>query len=121
MSKRAAVAMAMAFALPGAGHFFLGRRARGLAFFVIVSSMLGVGLMVGGKVYAFEHGELLNNFATLGTMGAGLLYVLGRGLADGGRVLSITFEHGTAFALSAGLMNLLLVLDAGDIAEGRKP
>lgn len=121
MSKRSLAAMALAFILPGAGHFFLGRRARGVAFFLIVATMLGVGVLVGGKVYAFERSQLLNNLATLGTMGSGLLYVLGRAFSGEGRVLSATFEHGTAFALSAGLMNILLVLDAADIAEGRKP
>jgi len=30
------------------------------------------------------------------------------------------FEYGTAFLLTAGLMNLLLVMDAWDIARGRK-
>ena len=37
-----------------------------------------------------------------------------------GDITSITYEHGTAFAITAGLMNLLLMLDAFDIAEGRK-
>ncbi|MEA2417778.1 MAG: hypothetical protein QOI58_4435, partial [Thermoanaerobaculia bacterium] len=37
-----------------------------------------------------------------------------------GDVTSITFEHGTAFTITAGLMNLLLVVDAFDIAQGRK-
>ena len=30
------------------------------------------------------------------------------------------FEYGTAFLLTAALMNLLLILDAWDIARGRK-
>jgi hypothetical protein len=34
--------------------------------------------------------------------------------------MSATYEHGTAFVLTAGVMNLLLVLDAFDIAEERK-
>ena len=37
-----------------------------------------------------------------------------------GDVTSITYEHGTAFTITAGLMNLLLMLDAFDIAEGHK-
>ena len=121
MSKRALVAMALAFLVPGAGHLYLGRRRRGLAFLLIVGTMLGVGLAVGGKVYSFAGGALLNDVATLGTMGSGLFYLAGRAIAGDGRVLAGTFEHGTAFALTAGLMNLLLVLDACDVAEGRKP
>ncbi len=120
MSKRALAAMALALVLPGAGHFFLGRRARGLAFFLIVATMLAVGVLVGGKLHTFVPGRLLNNVATIGAMGSGLLYLAGRAIAGGGDVLASTFEHGTAFTVTAGLMNLLLVLDVGDIAAGKK-
>ena len=36
------------------------------------------------------------------------------------RVRSVTYEYGNTFLLTAGLMNLLLILDAYDIATGRK-
>ncbi|MFA6955874.1 MAG: DUF6677 family protein [Thermoanaerobaculia bacterium] len=121
MSGLSIVAMALALVLPGSGHFLLGRRRRAVAFFAIVVSMLAVGLLAGGKVYAFIPGRLMNNLATMGAMGSGVLYFIARRIADGGDVLAGTFEHGTAFTLTAGLMNLLLVLDAGDIAAGRKP
>jgi hypothetical protein len=35
-------------------------------------------------------------------------------------VLAVTYEYGCAYLLTAGLMNLLLMLDAWDIAVGRK-
>jgi hypothetical protein len=35
-------------------------------------------------------------------------------------ILSPTYEYGCAYLLTAGLMNLLLILDAHDIARGRK-
>ena len=35
-------------------------------------------------------------------------------------MLSQGYEYGAAFMLTAGLMNLLLILDAWDIAKGRK-
>ena len=82
--------------------------------------MFAVGFALDGKVYSFLPGRLLNNLATVGSMGAGLLYVIGRALSHGGDVVSATFEHGTAFILTAGVMNMLLVLDAFDIAEDRK-
>ena len=37
-----------------------------------------------------------------------------------GQVTAITYEYGNAFAIVAGLLNMLVVLDAWDIAEGRK-
>ena len=53
-------------------------------------------------------------------MGAGALYFIAKGMGVHGDVTSITYEYGTTFTLTAGLMNLLLVLDCFDIAEGRK-
>jgi hypothetical protein len=58
--------------------------------------------------------------AALGSLGAGVIYWAGAGMGIHGDVTSITFEHGTAFTITAGLMNLLLMLDVFDIAEGRK-
>jgi len=118
---RTVEAMVLALLVPGAGHFFLGRRRRGFAFLAIVVAMFAIGIAIEGKVYAFVPGRLLNNLATLGSMGAGLLYVVGRVFFQAGNVVSSTYEHGTAFVLTAGVMNLLLVLDTFDIAEGRKP
>ena len=37
-----------------------------------------------------------------------------------GDVVSATFEYGSTFTLTAGLMTLLLVLDCHDIARGAK-
>ena len=37
-----------------------------------------------------------------------------------GSVVAAGYEYGSAFLLTAGLMNLLLVLDTWDILRGRK-
>ena len=112
--------MILAFAVPGAGHFYLGRRARAAAFFGIVLFMLLMGVAIDGKIYTIEPGKPLTLLATLASMGAGLPYFIARALGPFGDVMSMTFEYGTAFGLTAGLMNLLLILDSYDIAEGRK-
>jgi hypothetical protein len=112
--------MLLGFLVPGAGHYYLGRAARAAAFFAIVIFLFVVGLLLDGKVYVFEAGKPLTFLATLGSIGAGLPYFIARLLGPFGNVQSITYEYGTAFALTAGLMNLLLVLDCYDIAEGRK-
>jgi hypothetical protein len=117
--------MLFAYLVPGGGHFYLGRRARAIAYFCIVLFMFLVGIAVDGRVYTGGGGSLLGQLATLGTAGAGLPYWIalmasGHGWSTQGDITSITFEHGTAFIISAGLMNLLLVLDAFDITRGRK-
>jgi TM2 domain-containing membrane protein YozV len=121
MSQRSIIAMLLAFVVPGGGHFYLGRRARAAAFFVIVLTLFVIGMSIDGRLYRFQSDNLLENLGTAGSMGAGTLYFAGRAVGGEGDARSITYEYGTAFTLTAGLMNLLLILDAFDIAEGRKP
>jgi len=120
MNRRTITAMVLAFLVPGAGHMFLGRRARGIAYFAIIVFLFVVGLMTDGRLYTVQPGNVLSVLATAGSMGAGALYFAGRALGPAGDITSLTFEYGTAFTLTAGLMNLLLILDSFDIAEGRK-
>jgi hypothetical protein len=122
MNKRSILAMVLAFLVPGAGHFYLGHRGRALSFCAIVLFLFVAGLSIDGNLYTFREsaGAILKILATFGSMGAGLPYFIARAMGDFGDVTSITYEYGTTFTLTAGLMNLLLVLDAFDIAEGRK-
>ena len=122
MSRRTITAMVLAFLLPGAGHFYLGKKGRALAFFCIVVVMFALGLSIDGDLYTVSRsgGALLRILASLGSMGSGVLYFVGAAMGTHGDVTSITYEHGTAFTITAGLMNLLLVLDSFDISEGRK-
>jgi hypothetical protein len=54
-------------------------------------------------------------------MGMGLAYFVLRFLVGyEGDLVAAGYEYGTAFLLTAGLMNWLLVLDCWDIAVGRK-
>ena len=122
MSARAITAMVLAYLVPGAGHFYLGKRGRTVAFFVIVCLMFAIGIAIDGDLYTVVRtgGSLLRFLAGLGSMGGGILYFVAVAMGVHGDVTSITYEHGTAFTITAGLMNLLLMLDAYDIAESRK-
>jgi hypothetical protein len=54
-------------------------------------------------------------------MGIGAPYFLARSLGfDAGDVRSLTFEYGNTFTAVAGLLNVLVLLDALDIARGRE-
>ena len=122
MKSRTVLAMVLAYLVPGAGHLYLGRRARAITYFCIVIFMFFVGLAVDGDLYTVTRtgGSLLRLLAAFGSMGAGLLYWIADLKGLQGDITSITYEHGTAFIITAGLMNLLLVLDVFDISEGRK-
>jgi TM2 domain-containing membrane protein YozV len=122
MITRAVISMILAWAIPGAGHFYLGRRGRALAFFAIIVCLFVIGLAIDGSLYtvATSHGSLLKLLASYASMGSGLLYLAGRKMALPGNVVSATYEYGSTFTLTAGLMNLLLVLDCHDFARGVK-
>lgn len=116
------LAAAMAWVFPGLGHFYLGRRKTAALFALIVTTCFLLGLSFEGRLYTIESGQPLTVLATFAVYGAGLLNVAARMLSSnpGGTVLAATYEYGCAYLLTAGLMNLLLMLDAWDLASGRK-
>ena len=122
MKARTVTAVILAYLVPGAGHLYLGRRGRALTFFLIIVIMFLIGVSIDGELYTFARaqGSALRSLAAVGTAGAGVMYFAALMMGVHGDITSITYEHGTAFAITAGLMNLLLMLDAFDISEGRK-
>ena len=115
------VICAAAWAVPGAGHLWLGRRQKGLVFLVTLTTMFAVGLWLEGRIFPFEFSQPLVALAAFADLGIGLPYFVAKLLGHGsGRVVAITYEYGNAFGIVAGLLNMLVVLDAFDIAEGRK-
>lgn len=110
-----------AWLIPGAGHLLLKRWQRALLFCAVIVICAGVGCYLDGNLYRPEKGEPLTYLATLSSMGMGILYyVLRWGSGYQGDVVAASYEYGTAFLLTAGLMNLLVVLDAWDVAAGHK-
>lgn len=115
------VACAIAWAIPGAGHFLLGRPQKAVVFFVALTLMFAAGLWLEGRIFPFEFSQPLVALAAFADLGIGLPYFVAKLLGYGaGRVVAITYEYGNAFAIVAGLLNMLVVLDAFDVAEGRK-
>ena len=116
------IAVLLAWLFPGLGHAYLGRRRTAIVYALVVTATFLLGMSVQGRLYTIEPGQPLSILATFAVFGAGLLNVAGRVLSEnpGGAVLAVTYEYGCAYLLTAGLMNLLLMLDAYDIAVGRK-
>ncbi|MDQ2970882.1 MAG: hypothetical protein M3R62_12395 [Acidobacteriota bacterium] len=116
------IAVALAWVFPGLGHAYLRRGRAAIVYAAVVTATFVLGLSFEGRLYSIEAGQPLSILATFAVYGAGLLNIGARLLSDnpGGAVLKVTYEYGCAFLLTAGLMNLLLMLDAYDIAAGRK-
>ena len=110
-----------AWAVPGAGHLWLGRRAKGVVFLVALPLMFAIGLALQGRLFPFDLSELLVGLAAFADLGIGVPYFIAGALGFGaGDVRAVTYEYGNAFIIVAGLLNLLVVIDAYDIAVGRK-
>jgi hypothetical protein len=110
-----------AWAIPGAGHFWLGRVQKGVVFLVALTTLFVVGLMLKGRLFPFELGEPLVALAAFANAGLGLPWIAGKVLGLGsGVVTTVTWEYGNTFLIVAGLLNFLVMLDAYDIGVGRK-
>lgn len=115
--------------LPGLSHVALGRWRRGLTFTVCVLTMFVLGIAMQGRLYTATpdptlpaFGLLLHWLAFVADAGVGIAYFAAERLGYGGGILSSpNYDYGSAYLWVSGLLNYLIVLDAFDISQGRKP
>jgi len=112
--------------LPGGGHLLQKRYKRGAVLVAVIWSLFIIAIISGGAHYPgfdFKDGALLyllNAFARLGNgLGAIISWVIAAIPSKDVAALA-TFEYGGRFLEIAGLLNFLAVIDAVDIALGRK-
>ena len=119
--RSAVVAVLLAWLVPGLGHLYLGWTRRALLYAGVILFMFCFGLWLEGSLSKPQAGSMLSYLASIADLGVGPAYFLA-GLTHwgAGRVASATHEVGNTFHWSAGVMNMLLLLDAHDIATGRK-
>jgi hypothetical protein len=116
--------------VPGLGHLLQGKWARAIVLGGSVWVCFISGFLMGGYLYKYSSANpgvsgLLQILPMIGNLGTGLLYIvcwfLGVGFShEPIRAALPTFEYGWTFLLIAGLLNYLAMLDAFDIAAGRK-
>ena len=110
-----------AWAIPGAGHLWQGRRLKGVIFLLALPLMFALGLGIQGRLFPFDMSEPLVGLAAVADLGIGIPYFIANAFGLGlGQVRAVTYEYGNAFVMTAGLLNFLVVIDAYDIALGRK-
>jgi hypothetical protein len=110
-----------AWAVPGAAHVWLGRRQKAAVFFVALLTMFVSGLLLKGRLFPFELSEPLVALAAFANAGMGLSWIVAHLMnAGGGVVTAPSYEYGNCFLIVAGLLNFLVILDAYDVAVGRK-
>lgn len=118
-------AVALAWLIPGGGHFLLKRPGRGGLIAASVAAMFLLGLMMRGALFQPQGGDLLTTViyygGFIGDLMSGLLYFvtvwLGYAQPD---VAGHVHDYGTKFLVAAGLLNVLAMVDAFEIASGKK-
>ncbi len=116
-----ALTCVLAWVFPGAGHMLQGQAGKALIFGAAPLPMYVLGLWFGGRLFPFEGSEPLVWLAGLAQWMMGAVRLLA-GLIDAGRgdVVAASYEYGNTFLITAGLLNALVILDASDVARGRK-
>lgn len=121
---------AVGWLVPGVGHLLEGRWGRALLLGGTVWISFVTGMLMGGHLFGLGSSDpnssvLLQIPPMIANLGSGILYLfcwffdIGFG-DDPTRAARATYEYGNTFLLIAGLCNYLAMLDAFDIAAGRK-
>lgn len=118
---RLVLVCALSWLVPGGGHLLQGRRDKGLVFLIALPLMFGIGLWLQGRIFPLEWSDPLVFLGAIADRGIGLTYLIAR-MADAGAgtVTAASYEYGNTFLMTSGLLNFLVILDAFDIAQGRK-
>ena len=117
-----AIGVCVAGALvPGLGHAILQKWDRALVFLGSIAIMFVIGLRLEARLFPPDYSDLFSVLKFVADAGAGLLYWISwiRGLGPG-EPSAYSYDFGNVFLYVAGLLNMLVVVDAFDIAMGRK-
>ena len=121
--------------VPGLGHWLLGKKIRAVVFAAVIVCSFVTGVLLQGEIGTPKPGSPFSWLAAFACLGNGLLSIVRlvslNGMADllrefpfglegGGSPSAAGFAYGNTFLYTAGLMNLLAVLDVSDIARGDK-
>ncbi len=116
------IACLAAALIPGLGHAVLRKWDRALVFLASISLMFAFGLQLNGRLFSPDFTDLFSILKFTADAGSGTLYWLCwlRGLGIGDPAV-YAYDFGNVFIYTAGLLNMLVIVDAFDIAMGRKP
>ncbi len=115
------VAPAVGWLIPGAGHLIQKKWIRGLLLMASIVTMFVLGVLMDGRIYRPNGGDILDILGFVGDVGAGGLYIvsLARDLGQD-LIAHATADYGSKFIIVAGLLNFISVADAYHIAIGKK-
>ncbi len=107
--------------VPGLGHALLNKWDRAAVFFGSICVMFVFGLRLQARLFGPDFSDLFSILKFAADAGNGLLYWICwlKGMGPGDPA-AYAYDFGNVFVYVAGLLNMLVVVDAFDIAMGRK-
>ena len=107
--------------VPGLGHFLLGRTGRAIVFFIAVGGLAMAGFHMRGNVFPPRSADPFGTLGFYADAGSGIFYLLARVLERAGPDVSrAAGDYGTRFIAAAGIVNLIAIFDAYEIASRRR-
>jgi hypothetical protein len=111
--------------VPGGGHFLQKRTGRGALILASVTMMFLFGMFMRGMMFTPEKGDILTTLINYGgfvcDLATGILYftasMFGYNAPD---LPGAGHDYGTKFLVTAGLLNILAMVDSYEIAAGKK-
>ena len=111
--------------IPGGGHFLQKKTGRGALILLSVAGMFLFGVFMQGTMFTPERGDLLTTLINYGgflcDLASGAFYfvatIFGYSVPD---MPGDVHDYGTKFLVTAGLLNILAMVDAYEIAIGKK-
>ena len=111
--------------VPGGGHFLQKKTGRGILILACVGLMFLFGMFMRGMMFTPERGDILTTLINYGgfvcDLASGVFYfaaaMFGYAAPD---MAGDVHDYGTKFLVTAGLLNILAMVDSYEIAIGKK-
>src|ERR1700746_1436155 len=104
-STMSVIAPALGWLIPGAGHLIQKRWIRGFLLMASVGTMFVLGLLMQGRIYKPNGGDILDILGFVGDIGAGGLYIVTRAMDWGqGAIAHAPAGSGTKNMTVAGVL-----------------
>jgi hypothetical protein len=110
-----------AWMIPGLGHLVQRRIGRAIAGIAAVGILAVVGLWMRGNVFPARSDDAFSLLGFVADAGSGIFYLLAHTIEKSGPDVSrAAGDYGTRLIATAGVLNMLFVLDAIEISRGHK-
>lgn len=105
--------------VPGLGHLILRRWKKALVYFLAVAVLAICGMLMRGNVFGFDSSDIFDRLGLIADLGCGVFYFLAHVISPAGADVShAAGDYGTRLIATAGVLNLLCVLEAFQIGSG---